>query len=46
MIGIASLGRDVTEQRQLEARFLQAQKMEVVGRLAGGIATILIICLP
>jgi len=29
---------DVTEQRQLEQRFLQAQKMDTVGRLAGGIA--------
>ena len=29
---------DVSERRKLEARFLQAQKMESVGRLAGGIA--------
>ncbi len=30
--------RDITERRQLEAQFLQAQKMETVGRLASGIA--------
>ena len=32
------VGRDFTDRKRLEAQFLQAQKMESIGRLAGGIA--------
>lgn len=37
-VGILTLIRDVTEQRRLEARLVQSQKMESVARLAGGVA--------
>jgi two-component system cell cycle sensor histidine kinase/response regulator CckA len=35
---IARVTQDITDRKQLEAQFLQAQKLEGIGRLAGGIA--------
>jgi PAS domain S-box-containing protein len=37
-VGLAAIGSDLTDHRMLESRLAQAEKLEAIGRLAGGIA--------
>ena len=38
IVAVGGITTDITERKNLEAQFLQAQKMEAFGQLAGGIA--------
>ncbi len=38
IIGLIGIARDITARKQLEAQYSAAQRMESVGRLAGGVA--------
>jgi PAS domain S-box-containing protein len=38
IVGISKISHDIARIKKLEAQFIEAQKMEVIGQLAGGVA--------
>jgi PAS domain S-box-containing protein len=38
VIGVSKVARDITARKELEAQLFQSQKLETVGKLAGGVA--------
>jgi two-component system cell cycle sensor histidine kinase/response regulator CckA len=38
IVGASKISHDITRIKKLEAQFIEAQKMEVIGQLAGGVA--------
>lgn len=37
-VGTIAIGHDITERKQMEERFLQAEKLKALGEMAGGVA--------
>ncbi len=38
VVGVVTVGRDITERKQMEERLLRAQRLETAGRIAGQVA--------